>query len=195
MANTKPLYYNSFMENQGMTKTDLPVLDRNRETFETYALWRSLPIPILKTMNREQLRDKMGFDDDDILDLIAIPTQRDFAQKYDLGMDTLTQWNKKLRDRDPLFEAKGWAKGLAKNVIISMYNHALRKGNPLLFKLFFQVINDWEEKSVIKQTPADIEFFIDLIKKEVPQPIEAEATEVPKKINDSTKKGKKENKD
>lgn len=153
------------MENAIQTKTDLPVLERNEELFETYALWRSLPIPILKQMTVDQIKEKMGFDDDNILELVAIHTQEQFAEKYGLEKNTLGRWNKILRERDPLFEAKGWARGLAKNVVLSMYNHAIRKGNPLLMKLFFQIVNDWEESSKIKFAPGDIEFHIDLMPK------------------------------
>lgn len=153
------------MENITQTKSNLPVLERNEELFETYALWRSLPIPILKQMTVDQIKDKMGFDDDDILELVAIHSQKEFANKYDLNEGTLVLWNKILRERDPLFEAKGWARGLAKNVVLSMYNHAIRKGNPLLMKLFFQIVNDWEESSKIKFAPGDIEFHIDLMPK------------------------------
>lgn len=126
------------------------VLPENEEVFATYALWKSLPIPILKNMTREQITDKMGIDDEIILDLIEIPTQKVFAERYNLHHDTLSDWNNKIRIRDPLFEAKGWARGLAKNMVLSMYNHAIRKGNPLLMKLFFQVANDWQEKSTVE---------------------------------------------
>lgn len=172
------------MENTIQIKTDLPVLERNEELFETYALWRSLPIPILKQMTVDQIKEKMGFDEDDILELVAIHTQEQFAEKYGLEKNTLGRWNKILRERDPLFEAKGWARGLAKNVVLSMYNHAIRKGNPLLMKLFFQIVNDWEESSKIKFAPGDIEFHIDLMPK---KPEEIKTPVKPKKIKDVNK--------
>lgn len=147
------------MQKTTPTQSHTPaVLDRNKELFELYALWKSLPIPILKQMSEADLRGKMGFDDDQIIDLVKIHYQKDFAMRYGLDEATMVDWNKKLLDRNPLFEAKGWARNLAKNMMLSMYNHAIRKGNPQLMKLFFQVANDWEEKSQVQMIPGDTTF-------------------------------------
>lgn len=162
------------------------VLQKNEEVFETFCLWRSLPIPILKQMTPEQIKEKLGFDDDEVLKLCEIKSQEEFASKYGIHYTTISEWNKLIRERDPLFEAKGWARGLAKNVVLSMYNHAIRKGNPLLMKLFFQIVNDWEESSKIKLFPGDIDFHINLMPKKVEVlPVK------PKKVNAIKKTTKK----
>lgn len=169
-------------------KKQTGVHQKNAELFETYALWRSLPMPILKQMTPEQIREKMGFDDDDVLELCDIKTQNEFAAKYGVHYTTISEWNKLIRERDPLYEAKGWARGLAKNVVLSMYNHAIRKGNPLLMKLFFQVINDWEESSKVKMTPGDIEFFIDVMPRKPEKKLTTKAKVKKDAITTNTKK-------
>jgi len=175
------------MEKDTQTDTNLMVLPENQQTYELYALWKSLPINILKTIPEEQMQDKMGIDDPFVLDLVKIHSQKDFAQKYSLDETTLVRWNKLLMENDPLYQTKDWARNLTKNVMLSFYNHTVRKGNPLLFKLWFQVINDWEESSKIKFAPGGIEFNFSQMPKrgEVkkaetvePQAIDAEAKEV-----------------
>ena len=152
-----------YMQTATRTKQEIAVLERNQELFELYALWRSLPIPILRTMTPEQIYQRLAIDDPQVLELTQIHTQADFGEKYKLDKNTLTDWNKKIRALDPLHEAKGWARNLAKNVVMSLYNHAIRKGNPLNMKLFFQVVNDWEETSKIKQTPGNVTFVFSAI--------------------------------
>jgi len=158
------------MENTTPTKSDVLVNPKNEALFELYSVWRGLPIPILKQMSETQITDQMGFDDDQVLELVYIKSQKEFALKYGLHPDTLTDWNKKIRKNDPLYDSKGWARTLTKNVMMSFYNHTIRKGNPLLYKLFFQVVNDWEESSKVKFAPGNINILVDLMAKKVEAP-------------------------
>lgn len=153
------------------------VLPENEQTFELYALWKSLPINILNKMPQEQLQEKMGIDDPFVLELVKIPNQHAFAEKYDIRDATLSDWNKKILENDPHYESKNWARNLTKNVMLSFYNHTVRKGNPLLYKLWFQVINDWEETSKIKFAPGGIEFNFSMMPGREPKPKEAEKVE------------------
>lgn len=154
------------MTRKDMTKGEIMILEKNEELFNLYALWKSLPIPILSQMSPDQVRNQFGIDDDMTLALTEIKSQQMFSQKYGVHMNTLTDWNKKIRQRDPLYEAKGWAKHLAKNMVIAMYNHALRKGNPAMVKLFFQIVNGWEESSKVKlEDMGDVQFVFETLKK------------------------------
>lgn len=187
------------MEKDTVTDRNILVVPENKETFELYALWKSLPINILKTIPKDQLQEKMGIDDPIVLDLIEIHNQKAFAEKYDLREATISEWNKKIVENDPHYESKGWARNLTKNVMLSFYNHTVRKGNPLLYKLWFQVINDWEESSKIKFAPGGIEFNFSMMpgrgakeaEKVEPQAIDAQATEVKTPTNANTKTRKK----
>jgi hypothetical protein len=153
------------MKNTGVTKGEITVLDKNKELLELYALWKSLPVSILGRMDEKMLYEQFGIDDPQILMLCGIQSQGDFGKKYGVHINTLTDWNKIITGRDPLYEVKGWARTLTKNMMLSMYNHGVRKGNPLLYKLFFQVVNDWEESSKVKLAPGAVTFVFDRIKK------------------------------
>lgn len=139
------------------------VLPGNEATFEIYRVWKSLPAISLKGVTREVLFQQAGIDDELVLEVLDIKTQAQFAAKYDLNPGTLSEWNKKIDDLDPLIEAKGWARKLAKNMVMALYAHALRKGDPALMKLFFQVVSEWSEKSTVEHDfPQVTEFNISI---------------------------------
>jgi hypothetical protein len=145
-----------------------PTQDRYAALYEVYALWRSLPVSILSQVSRDELVNRFGIDDENVANLVQIKTQTAFAEKYDLSIDTLTDWNKKIREKDPLIEARQWALSLTKNVVLSLYNHAIRKGNAELYKLFFKVVNEWQEKIKIDPVKGTVIFNFEAIDKEDP---------------------------
>lgn len=113
---------------------------RQRE-FELYVMWKVLPHyfkrpPLKKTgpntyepQSSDEFLDSLGVDDELLRELATMKTQGEFAIKYDLSPDTLTDWNKKIEERDLLADVKVWARRLAKNVVMAMYNNALSSKN------------------------------------------------------------------
>lgn len=155
------------METNTLIETNNTVIDekpkRTQEDydalFEVYATWKALPVTMLRTFSRDQIRNNMNVEDEDMLDLMEIPTQKAFAEKFDVEESTLSGWNKKVKDRDPLAEVKKWSQGLVKNMMLSLYTNAMKKGDAFLYKLFFQVANEWSEKSVVEHDIAMITEF------------------------------------
>lgn len=137
---------------------DVSIPDREA-LFEIYRVWKSLPVLALKGVTRESLFQQAGIDDPIINEIVGIKTQGDFADRYDIHITTLTRWNKKIDEMDPLIEAKGWGRKLAKNMVMALYAHAVRKGDPALFKLFFQVVNEWSEKSTVEHDFVNVTEF------------------------------------
>lgn len=163
-----------------IVKSETP--DRYKDLFELYALWRSLPVSILSQVSEEELADRFGFDDPIVIDLVKIRTQTAFAERYNIHIDTLSDWNKRIRERDPLIEARSWAIGLTKNVVLSLYNHAVRKGNAELYKLYFKVVNEWQEKIKIDPIKGTVIFNFEAIdaEDEAEELKEAEITDEPR---------------
>lgn len=118
--------------------------------FDIYAVWRALPTVTLNKMSRRDMLESMGVDDELILELATIKTQSQFAERYNVHINTLTDWNKRILELDPLREVKKWAQILTKNMVTAMYTHAIKKGDAQLYKLFFQVVNDWSEKQKVE---------------------------------------------
>lgn len=170
----------SIMESNNQNQSEILLLSSGEKTeekehrtdeeyeaiFNIYSVWKSIPRfnfvnPATKfKMSSEELLETLGIDDPQILELAKIKTQTDFGERYDIHITTLTLWNKRLTNEyDPLTEVKKWAVGLTKNMVFAMYNHAIRKGDAQLYKLWFQVVNDWEEKAQLLQDYKGVTVF------------------------------------
>lgn len=159
----------AFVETANHTKLNLPVLAANEELFLLYALWRSLPMGTLKNMTPEEIVENLGLADPRAIEIASIRTQKEFSERYGLSQMTLVQWNVKIDKLNPLGEARSWARHLAKNMLMAVYNHGIKKGNPLTMKLFFQIANEWEEKSTVKvEDKRDLQFVFSPMKKVEP---------------------------
>lgn len=130
-----------------------------KHEYEMYCLWRSIPAffrfpPIDKaTKTRPTPREfamAMGIEDEAMLDLIDITSQREFGKRFIVDEGTLSDWNKTAGAQNGMDEAIGWAKNLSKNVLFSLYNTAIRKGNMLEVKLWFQIVEKWTEKQTVE---------------------------------------------
>jgi transcriptional regulator with XRE-family HTH domain len=135
------------------------------DIFETYCLWKSLP-SIFKYPPKDrktgiapsarEFCELMGIDNDEVLDLVDIKTQGEFAERFNISKDTVSRWNKTRGVRESLDDIRKWGRGLTKNVIASLYNTAVRKGGMMEVKLWAQLIEGWEEKSGIKHEGTDL---------------------------------------
>jgi hypothetical protein len=95
------------------------------EEYEMYAYWKFLPVQ-LRGLPEESIK-KLGIDDEDVLFLLAIKTQRQFAAEFgikDLG--TLTDWNKRLMKENSLPYIRFWSKFLDGNVVFAHYKKILQ---------------------------------------------------------------------
>ncbi len=129
-----------------------------KETFIVYMRWKALP-PILlnfrkgkKILTDDETCATFGIDDQETKELMAIKSQAEFAERYKVSPDTLTDWNKKMETRDMLADSRRWARKLTKNVVLKVYENAVKNGG-MSFKdreMFFKVINHWNEKQSIE---------------------------------------------
>jgi hypothetical protein len=125
---------------------ELSIKSENEVIFKKYVVWKALPVSILGQISAIDLKNKLGIDDENILELISIQSQNAFADKFGINKNTLVAWNQKILESDHLNDVRTWARPLAKNVIMALYNTGMNKGNPNAIKLFLQVVNGWEEK-------------------------------------------------
>jgi hypothetical protein len=147
------------------------------EEFRKYVLWKSLPYPFKhppKSINGNrptplEFAVSMGLDDDEILELIQIPTQQAFAERFGVSEEVTTDWNKKIAKRDMLGDIREWALKLSKNVLTAMYNNALSTKNLNADKdrVNFLKYCGWSEKSEIKLGMSDN--LLDILKESLKQ--------------------------
>lgn len=145
------------IKDKNQTNSDIePYL---KDIYEKYCLWKSLP-SVFKFPPRDkktgiapsqkEFCEMIGVDSNEILELVEMKYQKDFAQKYGISEDTLSLWNKTIGVRDSLDDVRKWARGLTKNVVASLYNTAVRKGSSFEVKLFMQLVEGWEEKQKVE---------------------------------------------
>lgn len=148
-----------------------------KHEFHLFRVWRQLPVMLKRppadtktgfAPSPVEFAEAMGIDDEMVLELVQLPTQKSFAEKYGVSVDTLVDWGKKLELMNEDDEMRRWARKLTKNLLFSLYNHAMRKGNPLNFKLFLEYVQKWAPnlkidtnyhgvaRIVVKKDPAPI---------------------------------------
>jgi hypothetical protein len=96
-----------------------------QDLYDTYVLWKTLPL-IFKRQGRQFVQDKLQIEDETILELCEISSQTEFAEKYKVHRDTLTDWNKLIKKRDEFSNIRAWLQPMLKNVVLSAYNVALK---------------------------------------------------------------------
>lgn len=142
--------------NTNTSKNDTLVLQRE---FDMYCIWKSLP-PMIISPNKgtvDEVLEQLRIDDPILIELAKLRTQGDFAKHFNVSPDTLTDWNKLINKRDTLADIRVWAKRLSKNVILSMYNNAM-KSDSKAYKdreNFLKVINQWSDKLDVKHDVGD----------------------------------------
>lgn len=153
-------------ENKKSNNYDL--IPYKADIFATYCLWKSLPTmvrfpPLTKEGNiqtSKEFMQAMGIEDESIFELADIKFQKDFAKKYDVSPETLTDWNRTQQVRESLADIRDWGRTLSKNVIFSLYNTIMKNGSASEVKLFLQVVEQWEEKTKVEHTHKGIDKFI-----------------------------------
>lgn len=132
------------------------------QEFAMYRVWYSLPA-FMKGKDATFLKEKMGFEDDTMVELLQIRTQAEFAKKYSVNLGQLSTWNKYIdANYDPFQEIKAWSQKLIKNVVNATYNSSLQRDPKANAdrKLFLQ-LQGWVEET--KQVHK-VENFTDLIR-------------------------------
>lgn len=123
------------------------------DVYEKYKLWKSLP-SMWKGMSRQMLQEKFGIEDEDMLEMLEMRWQNDFAKKFNLDITTLTKWNHRMEEDgiDHLEEVKKWANRLTKNVVLAHYNKAIRKFDPVSGDIWYKTIAGFSEKKQIQHS-------------------------------------------
>lgn len=136
------------------------IREENQETFAKYVAWKTMPSLLRRppknkdgtTPDMEEFAASLGIDDPEQTALLMIRTQSEFAEKYDIHPDTLTDWNAKVKERDLFADLREFALPLHKNVMLSLYNKTIRGGLPEHYALWFKVFAQWSEKMQIDLT-------------------------------------------
>lgn len=143
-------------------KKAAPDNPKKEKEFKLYVLWKSLP-PLLRNEleKKPDLWKQTGFGENPIIEeLLKIKTQGEFAIKFEVSPDTVSDWNKTIMHRDLLGDYRQWAKMLTSNLLMAMYHKGIKYGDPHRIELWLKSIHGWTEKQQVEveagQSLADI---------------------------------------
>lgn len=150
---------------------------RKPAEYETFLLWLSIPslmrFPPKDRRGRQQtgpeFAESIGIEDENILFLVSLTTQNDFAEHFNVSKDTLSLWKKRAAKQGTINTIKQWADPMTKNVIMALYTEVMKGGQSQHFKLWLQVVNDWTEKIKIDTTYRGVA-TINVMTKKVAEP-------------------------
>jgi len=122
--------------------------------FDLYTIWSSLP-KYYSTFTDEKLK---GYNlDSEIIELIKMPTKKEFCEKFKVSLSTLKRWDNTQELQDRLKENyKEWAKKLTPNVIGKLYEKIMEEGDASRIKL-------WKEFIVGQNAALDVNTGLDRI--------------------------------
>lgn len=134
-----------------------------------------------KKGTKENLRYQAEYNE--FIAWIALPeefrspkNQGEFAQKFGVCQDTLSDWKKIGGFWDEVkAERQRWGKERTPNVILGLYRKAVKEGNAAEAKLWLQYIEGWAEKkdieAAIKTLPGKEYDYSNLTKEELKRAI------------------------
>ena len=112
-----------------------------KQEFDSYVLWRSLP-SFLKGQPRNVL-EKMGINNEIVMDLLEIRTQTEFAKRFDIkDLGTLTDWNKRIEKEGMIPSIHSWARDLTPNVVMALYKNVTKNGKAQEVRAWFELIEN-----------------------------------------------------
>jgi|GEM_PF-2152458 len=80
-------------------------------------------------------------------------TEQDFAKKYNLCQDTLTDWKKRKEfNNDVDIQLAKWGSDKTPDVIAALYRTILKDGKASEVKLWLQYIKRWKEGMILEQS-------------------------------------------
>lgn len=132
--------------------------------YKLYLLWRSLP-PLRNL-------DLKSFSQTEI-ELLSIKSQKEFAARYSLSEDILSDWNKlTITIEYRIFDWKFWAQRLTKNIIGALYREGIIYGDAARVKLWMEIVEDWQGSapSDTRQNHKEIDELRDKLKEFIELP-------------------------
>lgn len=94
--------------------------------------------------------EKAGVDDDDLMALAECKTQSQFAEKFGVSIDTLTDWkNKPVPPEYEAIDWRHWAKQLTTSVVALLFEGIQKDKDAPRIKLWLQAVDGYVEQSNI----------------------------------------------
>lgn len=133
------------------------------QEYRLFLIWRSLPVT-LRGISSEQAEER-GVKDPEIMELIQLKTQGDFADRFQISMNTLTEWKRQpVPDEYLMIDWRYWAREFTPEVVHHLLEGIREKKKADAIKLWFQTVDGFiEETAVTNKADAALEAVNELI--------------------------------
>ena len=124
------------------------------QEYRLFLIWRSLPVT-LRGISSEQAEER-GIKDPEIMELIQLKTQGDFAERFQISMNTLTDWkNKPVPDEFQMIDWRYWAREFTPEVVHHLLEGIREKKKADAIKLWFQTVDGFVEETAVNNKATD----------------------------------------
>lgn len=124
------------------------------QEYRLFLIWRSLPVT-LRGISGQDAEDR-GVKDPELLELIQCKTQGDFAKRFGISIDTLTDWKKKeVPDEYKVIDWRYWAKEFTSEVVHHLLESIREKKKADSIKLWLQTVDGFVEETAVNNKATD----------------------------------------
>lgn len=118
------------------------------QEYRMFLIWRSLPVT-LRGISEEQAEER-GVKDPEIVELIQLKTQSDFAERFQISMNTLTEWKRQaVPDEYQMIDWRYWAREFTPEVVHHLLEGIREKKKADSIKLWFQTVDGFVEETAV----------------------------------------------
>ncbi len=124
------------------------------QEYRLFLIWRSLPVT-LRGISSEDAEDR-GVKDPELIELIQCKTMSDFARRFGISNDTLTDWKKKdVPDEYKVIDWRYWAKEFTSEVVHHLLESIREKKKADSIKLWLQTVDGFVEETSVNNRAND----------------------------------------
>jgi len=124
------------------------------QEYRLFLIWRSLPVT-LRGISGEQAEEK-GVNDPELIELIQCRTQNDFAKRFGISIDTLTDWKKKEVPAEfKVIDWRYWAKEFTPEVVNHLLEGIRKNQKADAIKLWLQTVDGFVEETNVNNRAND----------------------------------------
>ena len=127
-------------------------------TRELFKMWLSIP-DTFRAMP-EGVMDKMGIEDETIMELMKIKTQSEFGKEFGIGAQAQIDWKHEWAEKGEFAATKTFFRKLTKNMIGAMYRKALIEGDAARAMAWMKIVEDWTEQFGVRHS-GKVEYVLD----------------------------------
>lgn len=133
------------------------------QEYRLFIIWRTLPVT-LRGISGEDAENR-GIKDPELIELLQLRTMGDFAERFGISRDTLTDWKQKpIPEEYQGVDWRYWAKEFTPEVVHHLLEGIREKKKADAIKLWFQTVDGFvEETAVTNKADAALEAVNELI--------------------------------